>query len=292
MGVPAEIRPEKTRDRFVWRWTLGCAVALVLGSACPYDPAWYLLHMDLRLWPSPYLAVYYPILLAGLTLGSLGLKDRLRRGGMILIFTFAAVFTQFIHLLHYCTDGLSLTSLWEADVLVTRFQMIIGAALVASGNRVMRSFPHQAAPRIMLGTGGALVIASFLLSWESWSRPALYGIVFDWYADWRESRMGFGILLLAFGALGFLTAFARYRLKARYRMLSVGAYLVIAACMMALWVNRNSGWTSTFFSVPVMCLKLGLLVMAHVVLLALGLATWVEELMVREEASRSESRPA
>jgi hypothetical protein len=183
----------------------------------------------------------------------------------------------------------------ERSSFLRLLQIVVGASLVAAGNHVARLYPEERLPRVVAGIGGAGLVLSFL-PYPGGRRGSsiLDAIVSEVYfsQDWGPAL--FAAVLLLYGVLAVPSPFARRPSRWRERVISRIGHLLLVAFPFALyqlWWERCGGyavlqipkgsplypaWTECWEEQTLM-IEFWLLGSGHVILFAIGVATWMEE---------------
>jgi hypothetical protein len=183
----------------------------------------------------------------------------------------------------------------ERSSFLRLLQIVVGASLVAAGNHIARLYPEERLPRLVAGIGGTGLVLSFL-SYPGGRRGSsvLDAIVREVYfpQDWGPAL--FAAVLLLYGVLGVPSPFARRPSRWRGRAISMIAHLLLVAFPFALyqlWWKRCGGYAvlqvqkgdplypawAECWEQQTLMIEFWLLGSGHVILLAIGIAAWMEE---------------
>lgn len=149
-------------------------------------------------------------------------------------------------------------------------QLMVGAALIAAGNRVARRFPDPRLPAVLAWIGGAQVVLGFLL-WREWGfdRSLLYELGYDLLTySWAVAAFAFAVL--GYGLLAASILPYRRPASIRRRVLSWLGCLLLLGFPVVLCQH------TLIFRDSALYLKFWLLATGHTILLAASVAGWLE----------------
>lgn len=164
----------------------------------------------------------------------------------------------------------SLVVPWRAELRLLS-QLVISSALIAAGNRVARRHPEQRLPAVLAWIGAVQVVITFATWVNHPYRDILLFEITFWLRSLDWASCAFALALLAYGILA-ASILPRLRpVRLRRAALSHAALLLLILCPLALlqhWEFRGRD------GAPL--IKGWLLGTGHTLLLASGLAGWLE----------------
>jgi hypothetical protein len=275
---------------FVPMWVVVASVGLIAGalSRCEFMGWWYALivvHMGTNGTTSEgdpvpiHLCRTIPATLGVCSLVALWIRNRKVRGAVLTLTAFLALIL--------CYGNVYFVGI-QQRALGNWIEIMVAAAMVAAGNRTMLRVPERRLPRVLSGLGGAKLFLSFLISGDDYiQRSILSEIVRDGFYGRGWEVVHFGTLLLFYAILGTLNPFARRPPTIRCRVVSIIGYLLLVAfpfVLYQMWMQMTGRGPEPVSSYHFdFLLKFWLLSTGFTLLLAVGLATWVEEALLRKE---------
>jgi hypothetical protein len=276
---------------FVPFWIVVASFILIAAalSRCEFMGWWYALivvHMGTNGTTSEgdpvpiHLCRTIPATLAVCSLVALWIRNRNVRGAVL---TLTAFFALILCYGNVCFVGT------QQRALGNWIEIMVAAAMVAAGNRTMLQVPGRLLPRVLSGLGGAKLFLSFLISGDDYiQRGILSEMVRDGFNGRGLEVVLFGTLILFYAILGTVNPIARRLPTIRCRAVSVIGYLLLAAFPLVLyqmWMDMTGRGPEPVSSYHfAFLLKFWLLSTGFTLLLAVGLASWVEELLTKKES--------
>ena len=259
---------------FVRRWVTVASIALSIGSLCSrrlYGP-----RLFVTWWPEGDGGILSAVVLA-LAIAAwvtARLRNPLAQGVLLTVSTLAAM-------------GIYAAGEWTKPLnyfesLLLLFQILICSALVAATNHVLRRQPGRQPARILSALGGMGVLIAFLSGGQKWERPLLWELIRSGIYGRQWATAGFATLLMLYAIFGILNAMARPPAALRRRLISVYGYGLLGLFPLALlheWLLTSTQWSpelnpDTF----AFLFRFWMLGTGHAVLLATGIAVWLEAL--------------
>jgi hypothetical protein len=276
---------------FVPFWIVVASFVLIAAALarCEFMGWWYALivvHMGTNGTTSEgdpvpiHLCRTIPATLGVCSLVALWIRNRKIRGAVLTLTAFLALILCYGNVYFVGTQQRALGN-W--------IEMMVAAAMVAAGNRTMLLVPGSRLPRVLSGLGGAKLFLSFLVSGDDYiQRSILSQIVMDGFSGRGWEIVLFGTLLLIYAILGTLNPFARRPPTIRCRAVSIIGYLLLVAfpfVLYQMWMDMTGRGPEPVSSYHfAFLLKFWLLSTGFTLLLAVGLASWVEELLKKRES--------
>ncbi len=278
-AVSTSLLPRTNPHWVIPLWIVGASIALIQGAIWSSRLGGHRLFVTW--WPTQdptsvpaRVALLVPIFLAVTSLVTLRVRARLLRATVLTILTLAAL-TVYL--------AVALIAEQDTEAFVLLIQIVVGAALVAAGNRGMRLFPDRKAPRILSGIGGVGLLLAFLGTDSGSFRSCLLHDVLGegMFGHRQEVPALFAGLLLLYAVLGAVSPFARPSATLQFRMMSLFKYVLMFTFPIALyrqWV-ASCAWCGEDERAREMMflLRFWLLGTGHTVLLAAGISSWIEE---------------
>jgi len=275
---------------FVPMWVLVASVSLIAGALSPSEfLGWWnaliVVHMGTSGSesvgsPVPvHLCRSIPAVLGVSSLVAIWIRNRKVRGAVLTLTSSIALVLCYGDV--YLTDP-------EQRAVGNWIEMMVAAAMIAAGNRTMLQVSTRRLPRILAGLGGAKLFLSFLIPGDDYIKSSILSLVVMEGVTGREWEAAlFATLLLTYAILGILSPFVRKTPRLRCLVVSILGYVLLIAFPLVLyqqWAGTTNGGPEPYRSLRfAFMLKFWLLGTGYTILLAVGLATWVEEALSKKE---------
>lgn len=227
------------------------------------------------------LAVIIPTVLAVTSFAASRLRHPMMRGGILTCGPLCALGVY----------GAEFAAFSDRDThALATAQMIVGGSLIAACNHVLRQHPDRRSPKILSVIGGVGLLLSFLLDQpNSWGYRPIIWVVVDsglFQGHWAAGVFAASVILL--GVAGILNATARVPAPLRRRQVRRFCYVLLLGFPLVLaheWWLTMSPWTTPEYNAITVrtLLHFWLLVMGCTLLLATGIAAWLEAALAPDE---------
>ncbi len=256
--------PAEQSDLMTYRMAKLLGVLLLVGFALPLVKASVLLGRHVWVWPwsllFPTQSVTYSMgvadvnagywgwvllpLVAGIVLLSVRSASAERRSlGMGVVGLVGLLSLQFIFLKQSLVYGLFF---WFPDYRFQAlvFAVVLGAGLVASGNRLQKCFGLHPLPRIIVGAGALLLLVVLAMPLPG-TGTCVAGMLFDG-ASWRDWSVQLLLLMVAsLTGMGFyltVSPFPRETVQTAVSLVSRAGLVWLPIAMIIVREGRTSGY--------------------------------------------------
>ena len=177
------------------------------------------------------------------------------------------------------------------QAMMVALSLMLSPIPIAVGNRVRKRMPERSLPRFLAGFGGCSLVLAFLIPMVDGT--PLIAIIFMEPRAWSVAWPVFLALLglIGYGILGTIHLFYSGETPNLSQLLSVTARVMLFGVPLAFLIMTGiNGGGDTFITALFGIAKMFSLFYGHMLLIAIGLAAWMEEWLVRQAADESMER--